>query len=90
MRDGSVSLIDPTDSESPRKILARLNNPCRVELCDLDADGYQDLLVADLGSFLPFDHQHGRVVYLRRDPASTAFAEIVVSKSLGRVAVDFV
>lgn len=86
MRDGSVSLLDPTNSESPRKILARLNNPCRVELCDLDADGYQDLLVADLGSFLPFDHQHGRVVYLRRDPASAAFAEIVVSKSIGRVA----
>lgn len=86
MRDGSVSLIDPANTDSPRKILARLNNPCRVEMCDLDADGYQDLLVADLGSFLPFDHQHGRVVFLRRDPASSNFAEIVISKSHGRVA----
>ncbi len=86
MRDGSVSLIDPANTDTPRKTLARLNNPCRVEMCDLDADGYQDLLVADLGSFLPFDHQHGRVVFLRRDPASSNFAEIVVGKSLGRVA----
>ena len=86
MRDGSVSLIDPANTDRPRKILARLNNPCRVEMCDLDADGYQDLLVADLGSFLPFDHQLGRVVFLRRDPASSNFAEIVVGKSLGRVA----
>ncbi|MCY2985341.1 MAG: VCBS repeat-containing protein [Planctomycetota bacterium] len=86
MRDGSVSLIDPANTDAPRKILARLNNPCRVEMCDLDADGYQDLLVADLGSFLPFDHQHGRVVFLRRDPATSNFAEIVVSQSNGRVA----
>ena len=86
MRDGSVSLIDPANTDAPRKILARLNNPCRVEMCDLDSDGYQDLLVADLGSFLPFDHQHGRVVFLRRDPASSNFAEIVISKSHGRVA----
>jgi hypothetical protein len=86
MRDGSVSLVDPTNTDTPRKILARMNNPCRVELCDLDADGFQDLLVADLGSFLPFDHEHGRVVFLRRDPASSSFAEIVVSKSHGRVA----
>lgn len=86
MRDGSVSLLDPTIAGTKRKVLARLQNPCRVDPCDIDADGFQDLLVADLGSFLPYDHQHGRVVLLRRDPNGDAFAEIVVATAHGRVA----
>jgi len=33
--------------------------PAHVATCDLDLDGHQDLLVADLGSFMPGDHQLG-------------------------------
>ena len=85
-RDGSISALDLRTKGSPRQVLARLNNPCRVEPCDLDADGYQDLLVAELGSTLPSDHRFGEVIFLRRDPANRLFAKIVLSTSMGRVA----
>ncbi len=86
MRDGSVSAIDLRSPERNRAVLARLQNPCRVTACDLDEDGFGDLVVADLGSFLPFDHVHGQVVFLRRDPAQRAFAPLTIQGSVGRVA----
>ena len=45
--------------------LARLSNPVHAAPLDLDRDGQRDLLVADLGSFLPGDHDRGAVVWLR-------------------------
>lgn len=66
MRDGGVRW-----SESPERLgrdgqlLAKLRNPCRASAADWDGDGRQDLLIADLGSFDPADHDQGRVVWLR-------------------------
>jgi hypothetical protein len=66
--------------------LAQLNNPCRVEPCDLDGDGSLDLLVADLGSYAAVDHDRGRVVWLRQDKRTGRFDEVVLASGLGRVA----
>jgi hypothetical protein len=46
-------------------VLASLPHPDHVTPIDLDKDGVQDLLVADLGEFPPFDHDHGAVIWLR-------------------------
>ncbi len=86
MRTGSVTALDLGDRQSPPTLLARLNNPCHVEPCDLDQDGRIDLLVADLGSFYPHDHERGRVVWLRREGEQRSFEQIVLASGLGRVA----
>jgi hypothetical protein len=39
-------------------------NPASVRLGDLDSNGVADVLVTDLGSFLPADHQDGRVIWI--------------------------
>ncbi|MGH7200499.1 MAG: FG-GAP repeat domain-containing protein, partial [Planctomycetaceae bacterium] len=87
MRHGQVAAIDlgSEERQSPR-ILARLRNPCRVEVCDLDDDGATDLVVADLGSYLPADHDRGRVVLLKRRQDSRDYETIELATGLGRVA----
>jgi len=86
MRFGYVAAADLRGPRPQPKILARLGNPCHVEPCDLDGDGLMDLVVADLGSFRPADHERGRVVWLRRAKASGPWEEIVLAAGLGRVA----
>ena len=83
---GSVTALDLRRGQKQPRTLARLNNPCHVEPCDLDGNGTIDLVVADLGSFPPLDHDRGRVVWLRPlEPAGT-YEEIVLASDLGRVA----
>jgi len=86
MRFGYVAAADLGASKPQPKILARLGNPCHVEPCDLDGDQRTDLVVADLGSFRPSDHDRGRVVWLRRGPGDGPWEEIVLADGLGRVA----
>lgn len=86
MRDGNVMAVDPNEGAGPPSVLARLNNPCHAEPCDLDGDSAIDLVVADLGSFVPYDHDLGRVVWLRRDERRNTYEEIVLASGLGRVA----
>jgi hypothetical protein len=86
MRRGSVSALDLRDPDPRPRILARLDNPCHVEPCDLDGDGLLDLVVSDLGSFRAGDHNHGRVVWLRRRQAPGDYEPIVLASGMGRVA----
>ena len=68
------------------RVLARLDNPCHVEPCDLDGDGTIDLVVADLGSYSARDHLRGRVVWLRQHAVTGVFEPVVLASGLGRVA----
>jgi len=86
MRSGGIAAIDLGDRQSPSRLLARLNNPCHVEPCDLDEDQAIDLVVADLGSFFPHDHDRGRVVWLRRQEEGRSFEQVVLLSGRGRVA----
>jgi hypothetical protein len=86
MRSGEIAAIDLRDRRSPSRLLGRLNNPCHVEPCDLDNDGAVDLVVADLGSFFPYDHDRGRVVWLRRREQGRSFEQVVLFSGRGRVA----
>ena len=86
MRYGTVTAVDLRDRPFHPLPLARLNNPCHVEPCDLDGDGAIDLVVADLGSFFPDDHDRGRVVWLRRQETVGSYETVVIASAMGRVA----
>lgn len=86
MRDGTVAFVDLRGQTLQRVVLARFDHPCRAEPCDLDGDGWTDLVVAELGSFYPLDHDRGRVVWLRKSGAEMSYFPISVADKLGRVA----
>ena len=86
MRNGRVVAVDVRDRQSRPQLLAHLNNPCRVQPCDLDQDQAIDLVVADLGCFYPDDHDLGRVVWLRRQENGERFEPVELATGLGRVA----
>ena len=65
MRSGVLYEVSPQDDPATIVQLARLSNPAHAAPVDLDRDGQRDFLVADLGSFLPGDHDRGAVVWLR-------------------------
>jgi len=86
MRRGTIATVDPRRPQGDPKVLARLGNPCRVELCDLDGNGTMDLVVADLGSTKAVDHNRGRVVWLRSTGIQDRYETVVLASGLGRVA----
>lgn len=86
MRDGAIMALDLQPGNVRTRLLARLNHPARIELCDLDGDGIMDLVVADLGSFYASDHDRGRVVWLRGTEGGQSYEPIVLADGLGRVA----
>lgn len=87
MRSGEVR-ADRLKPEMPdSQLIAKLQHPSHAIACDLDGDGERDLVVADLGSFEPADHDKGRVVWLRQDPGGRGeFQSRVLASGLGRVA----
>ncbi|TWU60554.1 hypothetical protein Poly51_08310 [Rubripirellula tenax] len=85
MRNGSVSAFDPNHPDRAARTLAQLRNPCHSTICDLDRDGNLDVLVADLGSFVPADNHDGRVICLKSD-GKNGYEEVVLLDNVGRVA----
>src|SRR4051794_19589500 len=66
MREGFLLIGDPLKPAGKLSILTNTPHPAHVTLMDVDGDGLQDFLVADLGEFFPDDHQKGAVIWLRR------------------------
>lgn len=64
MAEGDVSLWNPLGPDSSPRTIGRLKNPAGACLCDLDGNGTLDIVVADLGSRSPADHDCGQVVWL--------------------------
>ena len=64
MRNGLVLRTRPYDAQPTLEVVARSPHPARVTLVDLDRNGTKDLLVGDLGEFLPRDHEKGAVLWL--------------------------
>jgi hypothetical protein len=65
MRQGLVFTGHPENANSPLSVVASIPHPAHVTMTDVDRDGIQDLLVADLGEFFPADHDKGAVIWLR-------------------------
>ncbi len=91
MRTGSV-LIGLARERHALTVVARLSHPAHIEPIDLDKDGRSDFLVADLGSFLPDDHDRGAVYWLR-GRADGSYVSIPLATKLPRTsdarAADF-
>ena len=68
MRQGLVFTGSPTKTGGVLSNLASIPHPAHVTRADVDRDGIQDLLVADLGEFFPADHDKGTVIWLRGLP----------------------
>jgi hypothetical protein len=64
--------------------IAEVPHPARTAIADLDADGRRDLLVADLGSFNPGDHDRGRALWLRALDGRR-FETVPLLEGIGRV-----
>ena len=77
---------------SPPRVIGKAHHPSRIEVVDLDQDGFLDVLVADLGDFWPVDTDKGRVLWLR-NLGNDQFETIEIISGLGRVnevkAADF-
>jgi hypothetical protein len=85
MTGGRVLALRPTDPNPAWRELAKVPNPARAEVVDLDGDGILDILIADLGSFPPTDRRCGSVVWLR-GRADGSFQPITLLSNVGRVA----
>lgn len=85
-RDGSVSSIQLESPTRRRVVFAKLEHPCHVEPCDLDGDGWTDLVVAELGSLYPAEHDRGRVVWLRKEGPAGPYSPVTLAEKMGRVA----
>jgi hypothetical protein len=85
MRAGLVMLLRPHEPSPKWEVIARVPNPARAQVVDLDGDGIRDLLVADLGNFLPTDRHCGSVVWLRGRPDGS-YKAVTLLKDVGRVA----
>ncbi len=64
---------------------ALVPHPAHTTVVDLDRDGKEELLVADLGSFLPEDHGKGQVLWLRPDSTGDGFEQVKLLGGVGRV-----
>ena len=86
MRRGVVVNCDVNDPMSA-EVIGIGSNPAGTCDVDLDQNGSLDLVVADLGSFLPEDHSKGQVLWLPDGHRSDAKSEPrVILNSIGRVA----
>ncbi len=87
MAGGGVWRWSPLVADGSPQRVALLRNPAAARFVDLNGNGEPDLVVADLGSYSPADHDRGRVVWLPDVGAGTSTQEgIPLIEGLGRVA----
>jgi hypothetical protein len=82
---GSVVLRSLGTAGSQQVTLGTAASPVASEITDLDGDGVQDVLVADLGTFPAKDHARGAVIWLRGEPQG-GFSRQSLLQGVGRVA----
>jgi hypothetical protein len=84
MGHGAVLVGAPASGGSELHEVAKVPNPVHATLADLDLDGHNDLIVADVGAFLPADHAKGAVMWLRATDHG-GFEKRVLADRLPRV-----
>jgi hypothetical protein len=86
MRHGLIMAWDPQRADAALDTIAYVMHPATALPVDLDQDGWMDMLVANLGTFLPSDKSAGQVLWLRRDPDAARYEVWTLATGLGRVA----
>ncbi len=77
--------LQPYASPPAWHVLGQVAAPAHAEVVDLDGDGINDLLVANLGSFPGTNAKVGSVVWLKGSKDGT-FTPITLLEGVGRVA----
>src|SRR5262249_6285794 len=81
MASGELLIRRPGRQHGPATVLASdLAHPAHAEVADLDHDGINDLLVADLGVPIPSDDRLGRVLWLKGQKDGTYETRILASR----------
>jgi hypothetical protein len=85
VRHGLVTYARPWAGDDALRVVAQnLGHPCHASVCDLDGDGWRDLVVVDHGVFpQAADALDGRLLWLRRVPKGR-FELRVLAKGLAR------
>jgi hypothetical protein len=91
MKGGALLVLQPYLPEPKWRVLHATGpdqgfNPAHTEIVDLDQDGISDILVANLGSFMPTDRRCGSVLWLRGLGEGRYSKPIALLKEKGRVA----
>ncbi len=85
MASGELLIHKAGRQDDPATVLASdLAHPAHAEVADLDHDGINDILVADLGVPIPSDDRLGRVLWLKGRKDGVYETRILLSR-LGRV-----
>lgn len=83
MRNGNILQIELGKETLKSKLFTNVPHPTVVRVCDLDGNGQTELVVADLGSFLPEDHELGNVWWF--PPTAEKPSGISILSGVGRV-----
>lgn len=86
MREGQVSLLSFEKDGLALETIAEPPFPAHATRCDLDSDGAEDWLIADLGSFEPSDHNQGQLIWLKFDESGYLKNSTTILSKVGRVA----
>lgn len=78
--------IQFSDADIRGRIRDVVSNPAVVRQADLDENGIDDFLLTDLGSFLPEDHDRGKLVWIPDGAGETPRAAVQILGGVGRVA----
>jgi hypothetical protein len=85
MASNSVCSIAGNSPPLEIRPVLQAKHPARIEVPDLDQNGMPDYLICELGSFLPEDHDRGRVLWMPDSLSADSPVEILVD-GVGRVA----
>lgn len=85
MQRGEIAQVD-ANGQRVRSINGLVRNPVAVRATDLNQDGNEDLLVAELGSFLPEDHDRGAVRFVSDWQQKQPSQAVSLLDGVGRIA----
>jgi hypothetical protein len=85
MQRGEIAQVNAT-GQRLRSMNGLVQNPVAVRTTDLNQDGNEDLLIAELGSFLPEDHDRGAVRFVSDWQQSQPQQAVSLLDDVGRIA----
>lgn len=85
MSTSQIRKLTFADNQLATQLITTSSHPAHIVPTDLDRDGQEDFVIADLGSFKPEDHDLGRVTWMRIDSTGQPQLTTLLSQ-VGRVA----